>query len=1282
MHNNYELCIDLAKKISIYKNISHREKEISTSDNDALLIVKLLMKSKLKYPKLNRDFVKTLLSGEEPWIVNGQKEYIKSPVDINELEEYFLVRFINNQLIHPIYISNIDQFSGKLRKQLEAVMFLYNIASGMEDFEKNYLYIHKEEAISLYESHTEQFPLTTKLDALNKLSFNTNEEIFFNLEQKDIKIIGSYLWQELYQSRKDKDNPFTDWLDIMSSIFGYSDFIDLYFIDNIQKTTFLKYAVDYILSEADYKKTWHDEQKLLIMENDMLRHGIFYKITPDNKAVTRSELDISVFDYYTQNTADSCRSFIEAYDWWSKIDNNVPFSLSRSMIDSIVHFVISNEQNTYDVNTSYQYTWKLLNNCLDRPGLANSLFNHQYDFDFIISLLRRKETAVIAMSRIASSTDIVPNLANNYRNNYRREWENMIWQQALEVFFNHFDVLTPEEVEKYGLLSKLLITLSREAFGRKRDRNRDGKMFLRAAILFLENTTRKYNGSPIPSDLLDLILDQLITNTITELKNTQNGEHFPYPEWFLLFWYLEKLNKSKLNLSHQFNGNIDEFIKVIVNTIIESYQSGLRNKILPESHTFEEDEIFSELNWPLLFKSCDEYELSILLNTLDHSTLINQFRNSKKDSKRNLVYSIRTHLRLLMNIYSNLEDNTLTNSEYVADEMLKIVKHYGFDKKQVNGIFDNINDDDLHITTNLWTDFVIMSNSFPENTYKRFIDITLSSDISLLGKLKLYKDTLSESNRKTIKEKLRSIQGIDKNDFFLFSNVNKALTIALNMKLDHIVKLLIDKYKDIQQKDRKYELNAMMSQMELSKIYHNESKGIAEKEKLINDFELPFERDDNNYSVRGKLTKIIENHKYHLISLLYFETDPEKTYKYLNFLCQNSDSLQHASNRLSARIKIIEKTEHSNHDKNQLYKSAVDEWQNFYIKINKPVRGVFDYCLLLYCYDKMQSNNEFEKLWISLSPNMQMSLDFIETRCTYLQRNGLLVDANIYLNLLEQFHKEIPDDIKNQIIEIRKNLAEDVKVSINKLGVLDALRQDTPSIQEQKNLWNQLARATTEHQASVCCQYPSNNSVENFILSNLVKVINELLKRTKNLHRQITNKKNRNDIKDNIEEENIINDWLTSLLRERMGYLNWSILDQTRMGTADGQNGENGKDAGEIDILVENQNTPVCLIEALRLFYKNTTEINKHLNKISRYDTIGINQIFIITYCYVNKFNQLCNNYIQHVTSINYAGFDVSSLPIKYEKVESKSCYQIYKETRSRNGAPISFYHILLDFKN
>lgn len=128
-------------------------------------------------------------------------------------------------------------------------------------------------------------------------------------------------------------------------------------------------------------------------------------------------------------------------------------------------------------------------------------------------------------------------------------------------------------------------------------------------------------------------------------------------------------------------------------------------------------------------------------------------------------------------------------------------------------------------------------------------------------------------------------------------------------------------------------------------------------------------------------------------------------------------------------------------------------------------------------------------------------------------------------------------------------------------------------------------------------------------------------------------------------QENTINDYIRDMLKAKGKY---EVLDQTRHGIS-----VSGKDAGEVDLLLKEEQKEVAIIEGLKLDSVNGKYIQEHIDKaVVNYNALGT-PTFIIAYVktanFLDFWNRLCvylNEYkypftvrknLQQITSINAA---------------------------------------------
>ncbi len=144
------------------------------------------------------------------------------------------------------------------------------------------------------------------------------------------------------------------------------------------------------------------------------------------------------------------------------------------------------------------------------------------------------------------------------------------------------------------------------------------------------------------------------------------------------------------------------------------------------------------------------------------------------------------------------------------------------------------------------------------------------------------------------------------------------------------------------------------------------------------------------------------------------------------------------------------------------------------------------------------------------------------------------------------------------------------------------------------------------------------------------------------------------------------NDYIRDML-DREEYV---IKDQTRRGLS-----ASGVSSGEIDILVEKDNYPFTVIEALILNSLNKNYLGKHLDKIYTYDTTGDHFNVCLVYAECKEFASFWEKYCDFVKRYKYPyPLITSDESIDQEYVGSE--IRIMTTTHNRSGKLTRLYHI------
>ena len=148
-------------------------------------------------------------------------------------------------------------------------------------------------------------------------------------------------------------------------------------------------------------------------------------------------------------------------------------------------------------------------------------------------------------------------------------------------------------------------------------------------------------------------------------------------------------------------------------------------------------------------------------------------------------------------------------------------------------------------------------------------------------------------------------------------------------------------------------------------------------------------------------------------------------------------------------------------------------------------------------------------------------------------------------------------------------------------------------------------------------------------------------------------------------DEDSYNDYLRDMLLAKK----YEVKDQTREGKS-----LSGKNAGEIDIIIEDRSDIFTIIEAMKLNALNKNYINDHYKKlISNYNPLGVKRTFLVTYYTGNHFSEWWDSYVDHINNLNLS--NLTGLPqITSQKIsETQTSYCSIKKAH---------HHFLIENEN
>lgn len=162
----------------------------------------------------------------------------------------------------------------------------------------------------------------------------------------------------------------------------------------------------------------------------------------------------------------------------------------------------------------------------------------------------------------------------------------------------------------------------------------------------------------------------------------------------------------------------------------------------------------------------------------------------------------------------------------------------------------------------------------------------------------------------------------------------------------------------------------------------------------------------------------------------------------------------------------------------------------------------------------------------------------------------------------------------------------------------------------------------------------------------------------------------------NYHYKDVTEDERNDFIRDFLSAKEYVIKDQTRQGTS-----KEGKASGEVDILIEQNNIPYAIIEALNLSSLNASYLDAHIDKVYKYDTLGYDSNFIISYVKIKDFEGFWNKYKEHIQGYEY--------PYKLDRYDESineefnfSAIKFALTKHNRNGKITLLYHIAVKMQD
>ncbi|HIF9307889.1 TPA: hypothetical protein ACX6RK_000070 [Photobacterium damselae] len=1212
---------------------------------EANYVSELLLNLKLKSPKLTREFVKKLHSGEASWrTIDGSDRYIAQDFDFNLLEELGIIYFEHDWLrISAMLPSshNDKDIHETVKPLLTFTHSLKDIVYSRDEFQSIKLGIDKDIYATIIPDNYQFKNITLNIDDksdYHHIEFSSEDREFNNLVSNYYwkKIINSPNQSELLDRHNNVKNSFPDLVSLPSvstlSIEDGEIFTNIC-KGIINSSTLLKYSF------GQFQNILRSHRYLDLNLIETTTH-VNINLNPESEmsnsrkdTTTHTPLTIDkVRNSYNLNIKNKLKSNIELASLKNHLDHLM--FLDDEITSALLFIVEYDLFFDYHSVISREYTESLLDESQENETLRHYLIN------VIPNYIKDNIYDLYLLSRENEFEFGILNLIEKVKRKYN---SNDI--SFMEVKSNISKILTDIIIKvsinnnKESELVSLMASFAKEYVGYNRDSNQFEKTLV-------ENIVGKLSSEEFT---------KLSTVLIQNLKNIDVSGIWPHYTIYLLFLFGD--------ISIRRHGKkLEDISSRLGKEIYLEYEKYFKFSVSNGSHCLNSDKFFDSLNWEV----CNNEDLINSFINLKPSTreLVKGF--FFEDNKNSIYYmqSMRSYFQVLINLHSLSN----ANKNKIQRVLLDIAKTVGFKSEDVEFplFVDHLSDENY----DLWSKFTKIVNDFDESAFDEIM-LCISEYAPLDAMMSLYSNASKQERRNKVAEKVehRNNWELDKNSlpaieksFLLALEQNKLdiAIIALNAANDFIenhpwrqnkrFKETIEKWSVL---DYKYKLLSIFYSTNLHK----------DKIKQINQVPQPnLEKKTYQYN-RSDWYKEADLFRRYIIGLIKLNDEPENSKKIFEQLYKEYKSSMFSNLVFSSRIRELVKNKSGNNDYGiliQEYKASQDNFNIDTLSLNN--KSDYLYALLL-----SGNYNEVDVECSKLVPSEKFYRPITITYCKSLRKKD---NFKFALKLLEDYKKyhsielndqELEQEIREIEIEI-ENSTSPLQIEKIKSQVLFSNKSND----ELRVIYNEIVRKPVSDLAKIV----SNNSetrMEDFLYHQVFSCLKEILKRGRNLEKL-------NDKKD----ENAINDWFTSLFNQKMSSFSIELSDQARIGSA-----ESNENVGETDGLIRDcHSSSISIFEAFNLKSIDTMVINKHLNKITKYDRESVSPVFMVSYCYFDTFSSKVNDYCGHIKSVQYDGFDdIDTQSHKLKELDRGSEYFCIVESRFRGGKEISIYHILIDLK-
>lgn len=1209
-----------------------------------------LAHSTLATPKLDRMTVEAVLAGHQAWPHTPdarQFEGVSLPLSI--LEELGLVAFYADWCTVHCKSPNQDDVDPSLIPLIRAIEHLKDICWGWNGYIQPHYVCPADELQKLLSVH---FGSTPVAELLPELSL---ENIHFKLSpgnQNFDSLVSTYLWQML-RAILEPNEAFERWILCLRVncewafpvLFGDDDYE--------QRTEFNNQLRAYLAKDSGLCISLDTLQKQVInvvrFSNIVIPVSTRLEYTVDVEGNSHSECQDVELEKPTLNSLLATYpllSFDNSNDLQFVRDLHYPGHrlelrlfyawLLNCSIDKSIR--IAGHQLVSD-----GFVEKILELAASRPVLKHLLFNVLPDYESVtyrLFLLSQSCTCDVALFYLTQKSFS------------RRRQDGKSIMQSFDKGYQELvchEYLRAIEAEPDGgdRLLKVVDLLGDRCGFHARDFPESHEYQL--LLCFLDSLSHQRVAQ----------LGQAFSEWRADTKITHAHQRPQHHWYFLGFWLIERIEYLGIDLA-------GTLICALRENLLGYYRAEFEEGLAGKQRSLEPNDFFSALPWHKLVGSEGTAQL------LEMSNRCSDWRAKLSHSNENnfaVASVVRHYLQVLMCV--GRPQRISQDWKRVASRVAEIVRTLGFGpREEGTHLFDAPFSPDKY---DLWPPFCSYTNLFEGELYDDLVDRCLShAPLNQLFVL-LERCTVIVRTQK-LREIISTRQSLDSEDLGL-SGLEQAFISAWDTGNADQASRLIDTAKAILAQDRfakaqnhhflrvrkvwqSYEYKwHLLTLLGTFKGRPDEYADEAHRVPIPHENSGNSSRDDDRAGRQE-----CEYFRRYIIAAAYCETAPERCIAIMEQLCK-----EHKSNNFSFMLfkgrlalhKINKDTTGLRYALSQLLNSL-----NNVEPEHMPPLWIAD---ILDAYRQLQDQG-IDDFWMKLNPDQQARREILRPYCMALMKRGDTLIAQQILTRYRDLNCQASDELG--IDDLVYEVVKTSEMSMTQL-IQAANEASERSIVQLKKHYCQIVSKEFEDYVTIVGQ---GLEPHEFLKNVVIEVAQELLLRKKNLQLHSESPKDRGNFR--ITQEDLINDWFTSLFDKRMAEARIGFRDQKRGGES-----ESGKSPGEVDgYITAAKNKRISIFEAFRLFSVNTSVISEHLNKIASYDNESLSPVFIVAYCDVNDFSALVRGYSEFIASQNYTGFTVGSLADScVETLDCSDHLWLGVERRLRGNREVIFYHLLLN---